>query len=283
LVLAAVWACSGSDSTSPTSPSSAFEQTVSADLAPSAAEDISADYNFYSGASASSVGLSFNILGTDRGWPQILRTGTRAFRWLNNNCTYDSTSLSFVCPPITKGNHTFTASYTIYDAGGTQQSAYDSVTTASIMFQWADTGATSWTFNHGSFGDTSSRHHTATVSNLAGNPDTTHIWNGTGTGHIHSVRSGQITRIYDYQFSDSTQNLTIRLPHDVNPYPLSGTIIKNYTITRERQASDTVTRTTTRRVTFTFNGTSTATMTIGDSTYAVNLDTHRCGAPRWSH
>jgi len=186
--------------------------------------------------------------------------------------------MSFVCPTITKGNHTFTASYTVYDGSGTPQSAYDSVTTASIMFQWADTGATAWDFNHGTFGDTSSRHHTATVSNLAGNPDTTHVWNGTGSGHIHSVRSGQITRIYDYQFSDSTQDLVIRLPHDVNPYPLSGTIIKNYTITRTRQASDTTTRTATRRVVVTFNGTSTATMTIGDSTYSVDLDTHR---PRW--
>lgn len=275
IALAAVWACSGSDSTSPTTPSSAFDQTVTADLAPSAAEDISTDYNFYSGASASSMGLSFAILGTDRGWPQLIRPGNRAFRWFSKNCQYDSTSTSFQCPSITKGNHSFTASYTVYDANGTPQSAYDSVTTASIMFQWADSGATGWDFNHSTFGDTSSRQHVVTVSNLAGNPDTVQVWNGTGTGHIHSVHTGQIAKIYDYQFADSAQNLAIRLPHDVNPYPLSGTIIKNYTVTRTRQASDTTTRTTTRRVVVTFDGTSTATMTIGDSTYSINLDSHR--------
>jgi len=275
LVLSLAAACS--DSTSPSSQQS-FEATASADLAPSAGEDVATDYSFYAGASATAVGGSFsqNTAAGTSGISASLNVPTHAAAtWISSACTYNSTTQYFDCPPVTRLWHTFTVSYGLFDASNVNQSAYDNVTTASINFIIADTGAVLWTQFGNTFADTSGRHRDATVSNLQGSPDTVHIWNGHGTSAIHSVRSGQITKRFVFTSNDTTTDLRFRLPRDINPYPLSGTIVRSYTITRTREASDTTTRTTTRRVVVTFDGTANASMLVGTDQYILNLDTHR--------
>ena len=179
----------------------------------------------------------------------------------------------FNCPPVTKGTQTYTTSYALFDINGTTQSVYNKATTASINFIVADTGATSYSANSNTFSDTTYRLHNRTVSTLIG--DTVHTWNGTGTGSVHSSRTGQIAKVYTFASIDTASAIRFRQPRDINPYPLGGTFVKDYTVVRTREASDTTTHSTTRQVVVTFNGTVNVPMTINGTAYTLNLDTHK--------
>jgi hypothetical protein len=267
-----------SDSTSP-DPASAFDAQVSADIAPSAGEEIASETDFYAAASASGTsGVAFTQLVGPGVSAAIAPPTSAAAMWINPSCAVSS-SLVYTCPPLTRRGHTLSVSYEFRDQLGVLQSAYDATTTASIAFTVNDTGATLYTWNQNSYADTSGRHRQATVSNLVGHPDTLHIWNGTGSTTMRSVRSGQITKAYSLSSNDTTTNVKIRQPRTLNPYPLSGTIIRNYSVTRTRMASDTVTRSATRRVVVTFNGTASVPMQVGTESYLLNLDTRRVRKP----
>jgi hypothetical protein len=282
LVVVAVAACS--DSTAPgtgsPSASASFEASVTQDLAPSAGEDIATDYSFMSGADLTSSGASFsvNVPGATiagAGVSAIVNTppngGSAA--WISPLCVFNAGTGRFNCPPLTRGKQTYTTSYALFDANGTTQSAYNRATTASINFIVADTGETSYSANGNTFSDTTYRLHNRTVSTLLG--DTVHTWNGTGTGSIHSTRTGQITKVYTFASVDTASGIRFRQPRDINPYPLGGTLTRNYTVVRTRQASDTTTHSTTRAVVVTFNGTANVPMTINGVSYSLNLDTHK--------
>lgn len=286
-VIFGIAACS--DATAPTSltPSSSFETQVNADLAPSAGNAIASDYDFYSSSDLTGAGAAFSINTTGArlvdpgtGVSAAVQVAPRAAAaWISPSCTFDATSGRFACPPVSKNGQTWTVSYALMDANGVTQSAYDKVTTASINFIVSDTGAVAFTNNGNSFADTVSRRHDRTVSGLAGDPDTVHTWSGTGTSMIKSVRSGQITKTYVFVSNDTSTAIRFKQPRDINPYPLSGTVVRNYTVTRTRAASDTTTRTTTRRVVVTFNGTANVPMTVGSETFTLNLDTHKVTKP----
>jgi len=279
-----VAACSDSTAPAISDPSSpAFEAQVNADLAPSAGDAIANDYSFYSGADLTGAGASFSInavgarlIDPAGGVSASIETPPRAAAaWISPSCTFVASSGRFTCPPVTKNGQTWTVTYALMDANGVSQSQYDNVTTASINFIVSDTGATSFTSNGNTFADTVSRHHDRTVSGLAGSPDTVHTWNGTGTTSIESVRSGQITKVYEMSSTDTTSGVRFKQPRDINPYPLSGTLVRNYTVTRTRLASDTTRHVATRRVVVTFNGTASVPMTVGSDNYLLNLDTHK--------
>ncbi|HEV2643799.1 MAG TPA: hypothetical protein VGT98_13880 [Candidatus Elarobacter sp.] len=284
LVVAGAIACSGSDSTAPGSPSAAasFESQASAELAPSAGEDVGSTYSFFSGADVTGSGGAFSVNApgatlTASGASASINAPPpgAAAAWISPSCTFDAGTGRFACPPVTKGGMTFTASYALFDANNVTQSSFDKVTTASINFIVTDSGAVSYSSNGNTFSDTTLRRHNRTVSGLAGDPDTVHVWNGTGTGSVRSSRSGQITKTYVFASTDTVSNVAFRQPRDINPYPLRGTIVKSYTVTRTREASDTTTHTTTRRVVVTFNGTANVPMTVGTESYMLNLDTHK--------
>lgn len=281
MVLGAV-ACSDATAPSATSPSASasFEASVTQDLAPTAGEDIATDYAFMSGADLSGGGASFSVNAPGA---TIVGTGVSASvntpptsgsaTWISPSCVFDAATGRFNCPPMTRGTQTYTTSYALFDANGTTQSSYDRSTTASINFIVADTGETSFNANNNTFTDSTYRLHNRTVSTLLG--DTVHTWNGSGTGSVHSTRTGQISKVYTFASVDTVSGVKFRQPRDINPYPLSGTLVKDYTVTRTRQASDTTTHTTTRQVLVTFNGTATVPMIINGTTYSLNLDTHK--------
>lgn len=286
LVVAGAIACSDSTAPGATSPSAsaAFEASVTQDLAPSAGEDMASDYSFMSGADMTSSGASFSINApgatiVGAGVSPIVNAppagGSAA--WISPSCVFNTATGRFNCPPLKRGSQTYTTSYALFDINGTTQSSYNKATTASINFIVADTGATSYSANSNTFSDTTYRLHNRTVSTLLG--DTVHTWNGTGTGSIHSTRTGQITKVYSFASADTVSGIRFRQPRDINPYPLGGTLVKNYTVVRTRQASDTTTRTATRRVVVTFNGTANVPMTINGATYSLNLDTHKVTKP----
>ncbi len=287
-LLSSLMACSDA-----TAPSANSTTTVNADIAQSAGADIASDYSFYSGASGSSTtngNVSFSLEApTSSLHPSAsLSIPTHpAADWISSACQFTATgpfSQFFVCPGITKtvvgaggsdtAYHHYAIVYQLFDSLGAIQSAYNTVSTDSITFNVADTTQRIRHFNGDTFADTIRRQHVATVSNLKGAPDTLHIWNATGNGTVMSVRSGQITKIYQLTSMDTTVGLKIKQPRDVNPYPVSGMIIRNYTVIRTRLASDTTHFQTTRRVVVTFNGTANVPMMIGSDAYLLNLDTH---------
>lgn len=282
--LFAIGAAACSDSTAPgassLSPSGSFESEVTPDLAPSAGEDVATDYAFISSADLTGAGSAFNVnaqgatIVSDGVSPSVdVPPAGGAAAWISPSCVYNSGSGRFYCPPLLRGKQTYTVNYALFDINGTTQSAYDKNTTASINFIVADTGQTSYSSNGNTFSDTTYRLHNRTVSTLLG--DTVHTWNGSGTGTVHSSRSGQITKTYTFASVDTASAVRFKQPRDINPYPLSGTFVKNYTVVRTREASDTTTHTTTRQVVVTFNGTVDVPMTINGTAYTLNLDTHK--------
>lgn len=283
--LGAVGAIACSDSTAPTggtTASAAFETEATADLAPSAGEDVSTDYAYFSSADVTGSGGSFsvNVLGASMAGNGVSASvnappPAAAAAWISPSCVFNAATGRFACPTVTKGGHVYTTTYALFDANNVVQSSYNKVTTASINFIVTDSGAVSFSSNGNTFSDTTLRRQDRTVSGLAGDPDTVHVWNGTGSGSVRSTRSGQITKIYVLTSSDTVSGVAFKQPRDINPYPLRGTLIKNYTVTRTREASDTTTHTTTRRVVVTFNGTANVPMTVGGVAYTLNLDTHK--------
>ncbi len=282
LVIAAGVACSDSTAPGASSPSSSasFEAAVTPDLAPSAGEDVATDYSFMSGADLTGSGASFSVNApgatiAGAGVSPIVNAPPSggAAAWISPSCVFNAATGRFNCPPMKRGSQTYTVSYALFDANGTTQSAFDKSTTASINFIVADTGQTSFSANQNTFSDTTYRLHNRTVSTLLG--DTVHTWNGSGTGSVHSTRTGQITKDYTFTSTDTASAIKFRQPRDINPYPLSGTFVKNYTVVRTREASDTTTHTTTRQVVVTFNGTANVPMTINGTAYTLNLDTHK--------
>jgi hypothetical protein len=273
-----------SDSTAPgsssLSPSGSFESEVTPDLAPSAGEDVATDYAFMSGADLTGAGSAFNVntqgatIVSDGVSPSVNAPPPGgAAAWISPSCVFDGGTGRFNCPPLMRGKQTYTISYALFDINGTTQSAYDKATTASINFIVADTGQTSFSANNNTFSDTTYRLHNRTVSTLLG--DTVHTWYGSGTGSIHSTRTGQISKVYTFTSVDTASAVRFRQPRNINPYPLGGTFVKNYTVIRSREASDTTTHTTTRQVVVTFNGTVDVPMTINGVAYTLNLDTHK--------
>lgn len=282
IVIAALAACSDATSPTATSPTAAasFEAAATPDLAPSAGEDVATDYAFMSGADLTGSGSSFSMMTpsatlSGAGISASVNTppGGGAAAWISPSCVFNAGTGRFNCPPATRGTQTYTVSYALFDINGTTQSVFGRTTTASINFIVADTGQTSYSSNNNTFSDTTYRLHNRTVSTLLG--DTVHTWNGSGTGLIHSTRTGQISKVYTFVSNDTASAVRFRQPRDVNPYPLGGTLVRNYTIVRTRQASDTTTHSTTRRVVVTFNGTANVPMLINGTAYSLNLDTHK--------
>jgi hypothetical protein len=291
LVVGCVMACS--DSTSPSTTAS-FDAQASDDIAPSAGNDIASDYSFNGATNVSSTLSGTFSLSTPTGSPGRLAslstpTGVRA-DWISSHCTFNSPL--FVCRGITRTDtatiggkldtlsyHHYAITYELLDSMGVFQQAYSKDSTASIQFIVADTVESAFTFNGDTFADTVDHQHNTTLSDLKGDPDTLHIWNSYGSGTIHSVRVSQIAKTYQLSSMDTTAGLYIKQPRSINPYPLQGTIIRDYTVTRTRLASDTTTHMTTRRVVVTFNGTANVPMTIqgasGTTSYTLNLDTRK--------
>ncbi|MEO7216841.1 MAG: hypothetical protein ABI026_01485 [Gemmatimonadaceae bacterium] len=286
--LAVITVAACSDSTAPAASrpasSASFEASVTQDLAPSAGEDVATDYAFMSAADLTGSGGSFGastagatVAGV-RVSPIVNAPPPGASAtWISPSCTFDSATGRFFCPPTTRGKQTYTTNYALFDINGTTQSQFNKNTTASINFIVADTGEASYSANSNTFTDTTYRLHNRTVSTLLG--DTVHTWFGSGTGSVRSTRTGQITKTYVLSSVDTASAIRFRQPRDINPYPLGGTFVKNYTVVRTRAATDTTTHTTSRQVVVTFNGTVSVPMTINGTAYTLNLDTHKVTQP----
>ena len=191
-------------------------------------------------------------------------------------CTWSAATSRFVCTPFTTPDGlTLERSFAFY-AGGVAQQGYDANATDSINFQGAlkgtlsRTGRTAWINSR----------RTMTVSGLAGS-ETQRSWSGTGTrddsAHVTSDDVARRTRV---QSVDQVAAVVFALPRSANPWPKSGTITHDITLTSVAdRASGSNTRTATRHVVVTFNGTSTASVMIGTTACTLNLATRAISCP----
>ena len=186
------------------------------------------------------------------------------------SCTYSSSTGRFTCPTVTTTEGlTLDRSYA-YFAGGRTQPSYDAAATDSINFQWTLggtlTGAagTAWLDHERSL----------TVSGLAGT-ETQRSWSGLGTRTDSALVTGDRgTRKTRIVASSSVDKVVFRLPRSTYPYPQSGTITHDVAITSTLDGgSGSTSRSATRHVVVTFDGTRTASMVVGTTQCTLDLVT----------
>ena len=172
----------------------------------------------------------------------------------------------FECDSVTRESLTITRSCTFRDAGGSVQTAYDSLTTASATLHAEVDGPV----DRGPWGGTVHRVRDLTVSGLAGS-ETQATWNGTGTGTSSKVRQTEdgATREYNVTESETISNVVVPVPRSDTAWPLSGSITTKMTVSITGGAEDGTTRT--RDATITFNGTQYATVTVNGESFQFDL------------
>lgn len=185
-------------------------------------------------------------------------------------CTYSAGVGRFLCPDITTPEGlTLARSYAIY-ANGSAQSSYSASATDSVNFQTLLKGEVTGPQRSAWIDHT----RTMTVSGLAG-AETRRTWNGTGvrSDSVHFTGTSAARRVKLHSV-DVISNVVYALPRSANPYPVSGSITHDVQVasTTDRSSGQ-YTQTATRHVVVTFNGTSTASLTIGTKSCTLDLST----------
>lgn len=187
---------------------------------------------------------------------------------LDGPCPYDAESGRFVCPVLVREGRTIARSYGFRDATGTPQSAYDAVTTASANFRSTMSG----TVARAEWNATISHERDLTVSGLAG-AETRHTIDGVGSStQARSQHTDGGVRTYTMSAVATFTNVVVPFPRTRGAWPISGSITREVTATRE---GDGTSETRTRTATTTFNGTRFATLTVGEREYTLDLATGR--------
>ena len=186
-------------------------------------------------------------------------------------CTYNSSTQRLECPTTTRGSLTVTRSYQFRDANGVAQDHYDAQTTAGANIQTEVSGSRS----NDEWSGTVDRSRDMTATGLVGD-ETQRTWNG--TGHSEITRSKNTDegseRSYDLNCETTVTNVVVPVPHSDEHFPLSGSITIHCTVAFVGGPRDG--QTVERTVTITFNGSETATATVGDKTFDIDLKTrHR--------
>ena len=165
-------------------------------------------------------------------------------------CAYSTASQSFVCPPVTTNGMTINQSFTLLTATGATQSVFDQAATAAVRSSTAVTGSVE---QGGSTLSVDAREE-LTLGGLLTGP---HTLNGTSTAHISGTIVLDEATPIDIRITGSIANLV--LPANTSTgtqvWPVSGTIV----VESSAVFAD---LTSTSRVTMTFNGASTVTVTV---------------------
>ena len=181
-----------------------------------------------------------------------------------NGCNFASGS--FQCPAENRGGLTVNRVVTFTPAG-----AYDSLLTTAIHIVASVAGDVS----HGPWTATVARSRDFTITDLAGK-ETTRKDNGSGSENISRSRhtEGGETRTYTVVGTSTVVNvvLPVRAP-GVDPWPLSGTVTRNLTMTRT--GGTTPGTPVTRIVIITFNGTSMPAATVNGELFTLDLTQRR--------
>lgn len=200
----------------------------------------------------------------------------RFSRW--ESCPYDTVATRFVCAERSRGPFTYNRSYAYRDSAGTSQRAYSATTTASANFKWALSG----TITKSRWSGSMSRDRDITISGLLGSNSSVTV-NGTGAAERQrtkflrdSAGPTGLTREYNMEATVAIENVVtpaIRMP---DAWPASGTITRNYQVTRiDATNGNTVT---TRNSVVTFNGTQFAKLVVNGKEFTLDLATGRVTA-----
>ena len=173
-----------------------------------------------------------------------------------SGCGWDAATSSFVCSQdLRRDGLVATHGYQFLDAANAPQSAYDSLTTAAIVFTSHLTGAT--TSGPKSVVDDT---HTLTASGLAGD-ETTRIWNGTGAStRQDSVRTPTGPVLVHSAATTTVADVIVPKPWARDSWPLSGTITTHVVRSDGTSTLDVT-------AVLTFNGTRYASMSAGGKTF----------------
>ena len=203
------------------------------------------------------------------GQPGRLGGPPRAFD--RANCPYVPETGWHECTMQSPGGMSITHAYAFLTDDGTPQERFDPVTTESIRSRMSRSGTMitprlELTIDH---------ERSTTVSGLAG-AETRHILNGTGTrDDLRRSREDGVRRSGTLTSRDTITDVVRLLPAAEHPWPASGTIVHNIAATQTVEGDRTVTRSRSRRVVVTFNGTSLVPMTVGDRQFTLDLATGR--------
>lgn len=169
---------------------------------------------------------------------------------------------------------TVTRRRTCFDAAGNVQAQCDALTTAKVVVHVAVDD----TISRDNFTAYIHRVRDDTVSGLEGT-ETFRVHNGVGTSNDTTRFTGERgTRTARESASDSVVNIRFNLPRSTNPWPASGSIIRNVSGTVTfTGTNETATRAFTRRVAVTFpaDNQGNVTIQINDRTCNLNLVTRR--------
>jgi hypothetical protein len=184
-----------------------------------------------------------------------------------SSCSYDGASKSFVCPNVSVSGITASRSFTLFDASGTPQAAFDRTTTAAVQLKSAFAG----TVTSGLTTLVVDQQQDVTLSGLLTG---VHTLDGTSLLHMTGSYGTGATAI-PISTTVSTKITKLVLPRSSSgsQWPQSGTIAASIA-DAELGAPMTVT--------IAFNGTSKATMTIsmGGFTTTSTIDLANPGSVR---
>jgi len=164
------------------------------------------------------------------------------------------------------GSRTFTKTINYFDAAGLEQSRYDPGATASMHVSSHVTRDVNHTFWTASI----ERQRDMILTGMEG-AETEVTWNGTSSGDVERSAhpEADVVRTYDMTSSAVITNVVRGVPRADNPYPKSGVITRTIhavlTIDGVQEVRNVV-------ATITFDGDNTATMTVDNESWEINLD-----------
>lgn len=188
-------------------------------------------------------------------------------------CSYSTLTLRWVCDPFVNAHGlTVLWVYAYFDQSGHGMPGYNLLTTEKVEY---------WSQLDGPVGDgatftgTTHRKSDQLLTGLLGK-ETTRVWNGAGvSADTTSYHSASGSRHYAGVELDSVKSVIYRQPRTPGSYPLSGDVIRvaNYSVTSTGHATET--RSVSRRIVTTFNGTAAVPIRVGSTLCTLHLDTHK--------
>lgn len=185
-------------------------------------------------------------------------------------CTYGATSGLWSCAPFVSPRGLTTVWTIRYsDKSGKGMQRYDSLATATIEYSFKSDGPVG---DGTALSGMTHRTGEQALSGLLGN-ETTRAWNGAAVSvdtTTYSDASGM--RRYVGVQVDSVKDVVYAQPHVPGSYPLSGRIVRaaNFLVTTDENGSET--RSVSRTITTTFNGTATVSIRIGALSCTLHLE-----------
>ncbi|MGI8547229.1 MAG: hypothetical protein ACR2M1_07830 [Gemmatimonadaceae bacterium] len=186
-------------------------------------------------------------------------------------CDYSEASGHWSCAPFTNARGlTVTRSYAFFNAAGGHMQRFSESATAKVSYQTEKHGPVG---DGGKFSGVTHRTNNETTSGLLG-AETTRVWDGAGvSADTVTYRDSTTARHYAGVRLDSLKGVTFVHPRVAGTYPRSGQTVQvsNYTVTSTGKSTET--RSVSRRVVTTYNGTEQASMQSGKLTCTLHLDT----------